>query len=243
MTIELNPNEVRVLGALMEKSVFTPEQYPLTLNALTLACNQKSSREPVMNLDPGVVQHTLRGLESKQLVTSDGNSRGRAERFAQRLCNTPYSELSLSSEEFAVLTVLMLRGAQTPGEIRTRSARLFAFADNAAVDATLEALIARPGGGLVARLPRKPNRQDSEYVHRLGGHVESAPREAGSPDRGQARSHGGADGSADRGQARSHGEARPRGDRLTELETRVADLERELSELRDLLAQRIEGND
>ena len=235
MTIELNPNEVRVLASLMEKSVFTPEQYPLTLNALTLACNQKSSREPVMNLDPGVVQHTLRGLESKQLVTSDGNSRGRAERFAQRLCTTPYSELSLSGEEFAVLTVLMLRGAQTPGEIRTRSARLFEFADNAAVDATLDALIARPGGGLVARLPRKPNRQDSEYVHLLGGHVESVARQERDGGVGAAvAATGEGNHSEDRGQPRSH-------DRLSQLESRVADLERELSDLRDLLAQRVDG--
>jgi uncharacterized protein len=225
MTIELTANEVRVLASLMEKSVFTPEQYPLTLNAVTLACNQKSSRDPVTNLDPGAVQHTLRTLESRHLVSSDGNSRGRAERFAQRLCNTPFSELALSQEEFAALTVLMLRGPQTPGEIRARSGRLFEFPDNAAVDATLDALIARPGGGLVARLPRKPNRQDAEYVHLFGGAIESAPREARvAPE--------------DRGQARSHDV--PRADRLAQLETRVGDLERELSELRDLLARRVE---
>ena len=228
MTIELNPNEVRVLASLMEKSVFTPEQYPLTLNSLTLACNQKSSRDPVTSLDPGTVQHTLRALETKQLVTSDGNSRGRAERFAQRLCNTPYSELQLTREEFAVLTVLMLRGAQTPGEIRSRSARLCEFADNAAVDATLDGLIARPGGGLVARLPRKPNRQDSEYVHLLGGRVESAARETRQE---LPEAHPPAIGAA------------PRTDRLSQLETRVAELERELSELRDLLVVRDEGKD
>lgn len=215
MPIELNAIEARVIGSLMEKSVVTPEQYPLTLNALVLACNQKSSRDPVMNLEPGEVLNAVRQLESRHLVTSDEHHRGRVERFAQRLCNTRYGELELSPPEFAVVCLLLLRGAQTPGELRTRSGRLHEFADNEAVTATLEALMARPGGGLVARLPRKPNRHDHEYVHLLSGFVESAPVETVHEAVGAASS---------------------RLDRMAALEARVEALERELEALRARLA-------
>jgi uncharacterized protein YceH (UPF0502 family) len=173
--IELSAVEARIIGALMEKSVFTPEQYPLTLNALTVACNQKSSRDPVMALEPGVVQRALRELAGRHLVTSDENLRGRAERFAQRFCNTSFAELRFSEAEFAVICLLLLRGPQTPGELRARSGRLHEFADNSAVVATLEGLMARPGGALVARLPRKPNRHDHEYIHCFSGTIESVP--------------------------------------------------------------------
>jgi len=210
LNIQLTPNEVRVIGSLMEKSVFTPDQYPLTLNALTLACNQKSSRDPVLTLDQGTVQHTVRDLERKHLVTCDENFRGRAERYAQRLFNTPFSEIQLSPPEFAVVCLLLLRGPQTPGELRTRSGRLFDFPDNQAVGATLEGLMARPGGALVARLARKTGRQDSEYAHLLSGAIESAPPEAT------------AAGTADR-------VSRP--DRIGALEARVEALERALEEL------------
>ena len=96
LNIVLDPNEARVIGSLMEKSIVTPEQYPLTLNALTLACNQKSSREPVMSLDQGTVQHTARQLEGKHLVSSEENFKGRVVKYTQRLCNTPFAELQLS---------------------------------------------------------------------------------------------------------------------------------------------------
>jgi hypothetical protein len=212
MNIALTPVEARIVGSLMEKSVFTPDQYPLTLNALVLACNQKSSRDPVMTLDPGEVQNALRQLESRHLVTRDENFRGRAERYAQRLCNTPFSELALTPPEFAVLTLLLLRGAQTPGELRTRSGRLHAFTDNAEVLRTLDALVERPGGALVARLPRKPNRQDHEYAHCLSGAIDSAP-----PD------------------VRVAPVTPPRVDRLTELEMRLERLEQTVARLAERL--------
>jgi uncharacterized protein YceH (UPF0502 family) len=205
---DLTLNETRVIGCLMEKSVFTPDQYPLTLNALTLACNQKSSREPVLNLEHGTVQHTLRQLEARHLVTSDENFQGRATRFAQRFCNTPFSEFEFTADEFAVICLLLLRGAQTPGEIRTRSARLFEFPDNAAVVRTLQGLMERPGGPLVARLPRRANRQDSEFVHLFSGVVESAPPEAEPSSNPRAKV-----------------------DRVSALEARVAALELALAEL------------
>ncbi|MCX7063366.1 MAG: DUF480 domain-containing protein, partial [Proteobacteria bacterium] len=106
MNIELTPNEARILGCLMEKSVVTPEQYPLTLNSLTLACNQKSSRDPVLSLEQGTVQHTARQLENKHLLSSDENFNGRVVKFTQRLCNTPFAEFQFTDQEFAVICLL-----------------------------------------------------------------------------------------------------------------------------------------
>ncbi len=177
MTIALTDIECRIIGCLMEKAVYTPDQYPLTLNSLVLACNQKSSREPVMALESGTVKNTLRQLEGKHLVVCDENFRGRAERFSQRFCNTAFSELQLTPQEYAVVCVLLLRGAQTPGEIRARSGRLFEFLDNGAVTDTLQALIDRPGSPLAARLPRMPGRQDHSYVHCFSGAVVSVASE------------------------------------------------------------------
>ena len=134
----LNDTEARVIGCLIEKSVVTPDQYPLTLNALTNACNQKSSRNPVMSLSQGEVQHAIRELESRHLVRTDENFKSRVEKYAQRFCNTRYSNLQFSDAELAIVCLLLLRGPQTPGELRSRSGRLHAFADNAAV---VEALV------------------------------------------------------------------------------------------------------
>ncbi len=167
MGLNLNQNEIRVLGCLMEKSVTTPDQYPLSLNALTNACNQKSSRDPVMNMEQGEVLHTLRALEEKHLVAQE-TFKTRVEKYVQRLCNTPFAEYQLEAPEFAVLTLLLLRGPQTPGELRSRSPRLHPFADNGEVSATLEGLVAHDGEALVVKLPRRPGRQDSEYMHLLG---------------------------------------------------------------------------
>lgn len=186
LNIELSPNEVRVLGCLMEKSVTTPDQYPLTLNALTNACNQKSSRNPVLRLTPGEVQRAARDLEDKHLLTRDENFKSRVEKYTQRLCNTPFADFQFDAAEFAVVCLLLLRGPQTPGELRTRGARLHAFADNQAVVATLLGLIERDSGAVVARLPRKPGRQDHEYAHLFSGAVESVPAVAAAPVSEQA---------------------------------------------------------
>jgi uncharacterized protein YceH (UPF0502 family) len=173
LNIELTLNETRVLGCLMEKSVTTPEQYPLTLNALTNACNQKSSRNPVLSLEMGLVQRTARQLEEKHLLSSKENFNSRVEKYTQRLCNTPFAEFQFSAEEFAVMCLLLLRGAQTPGELRTRGARLHPFTDNDEVAQTLQALIDRVEGPLVVRLPRTVGRKDCEYAHLLTGVIES----------------------------------------------------------------------
>jgi len=210
MPIVLTQDEARVIGCLVEKSLLTPDQYPLTLNALTNACNQKSSRDPVLALDPGTVQRTARELGQRHLVSIDENFRGRAERYMQRLCNTPFSELQLAPPELAVMCLLLLRGPQTPGELRSRSGRLHSFPDNQVVTDTLRGLIEREGGPLVVRLPRTPGRLDSEYAHLLSGEVAVPPPADVRPA------------------AVSVGPP----DRVAALEARVDALERELAELK-----------
>ncbi|MEO0997148.1 MAG: DUF480 domain-containing protein [Pseudomonadota bacterium] len=168
----LNDVEVRVLGCLLEKSKTTPDQYPLTLNALTNACNQKSSREPVMSLSPGEVQHAVRELENKHLLRADENFRRGVEKYTQRFCNTSFSDLQFGDAEYAIVTLLLLRGPQTPGELRSRSGRLHSFEDNAAVVEALSGLAAREPDPLVVKLPRIAGRKDSEYVHLLSGAVD-----------------------------------------------------------------------
>jgi uncharacterized protein YceH (UPF0502 family) len=169
---ELNDKEARVIGCLIEKSIVTPEQYPLTLNALTNACNQKSSREPVMSLQPGEVQQTIRQLEAKHLVRTDENFKSRTEKYSQRFCNTRYSNIQLDAPQMAIVCLLLLRGPQTPGELRSRSGRLHTFADNAEVVVSLNELIQREGDSMVVKLPRTPGRKDSEYMHLFSGAVD-----------------------------------------------------------------------
>ena len=161
LPLNLSANECRVLGCLMEKSITTPEQYPLTLNSLTTACNQKSAREPVMSLNQGTVQHTVRALEQQHLLRVEENFKRGVEKYTQRLCNSSYSELQFDSAQFAIICLLLLRGPQTPGELRARSGRLHEFADNDAVVEALDSLIDHPGEALVVQLPRSAGRKDS----------------------------------------------------------------------------------
>ncbi len=165
-------NEARVIGCLMEKSVVTPDQYPLTLNALTNACNQKSARHPVLSLDPGTIEHTVRALAAKHLVRTEENFRRGVEKYQQRFCNTTFSDYQFDPAQFAIICLLLLRGSQTPGELRSRSGRLHNFSDNAAVVDALVSLLERDGGPLVAKLARTPGRRDAEYMHLFYGPVD-----------------------------------------------------------------------
>lgn len=218
--MELSQNEIRVVGCLMEKAVTTPDQCPLTLNALAAACNQKSSRDPVLSLDLATVQRTARALEDQGFVTSEENFRTGVVKYSQRFCNTAFSDQRFSEAEYAVVCVLLLRGPQTPGELRTRSARLYAFEGNDAVDETLAGLMdtAREGGAAVARLPLRQGRRDHEYVHLFSGHVDPAPLE-----RPAARAPAGA--TPQRRSTLAALEAR-----VTALEDDVAELKRRLEE-------------
>ena len=155
---------VRVLGALIEKEITTPDNYPLSLNALVAACNQTSAREPVMNLDEGTVNRTVNDLRQRSLVRAVQQSGSRVMKFRHLMMES----LNLDGPELAAMCVLMLRGPQTPGEIKGRSNRLFDFPDLEKVESTLDALINRQTP-LVARLPRRPGQKDSRYAHLLSG--------------------------------------------------------------------------
>lgn len=172
MPSNLTANEARILGCLMEKSVVTPDQYPLTLNALTNACNQKSGRSPVLSLEQGMVQRTARDLVAKHLVRAEENFKRGVEKYKQRLCNTTFSNYQFEPAQFAIVCLLLLRGPQTPGELRARSGRLHTFADNAAVVDALAGLIECDGDALAVKLPRTPGRTDPEYMHLFFGPID-----------------------------------------------------------------------
>ena len=170
----LTTNEARIIGCLMEKSVITPEVYPLTLNALTNACNQKSSRHPLLSLAPGIVQSTARDLQAKHLVRIEENFKSGVEKYTHHFCNSHLGEFQFDSAQFAIVCLLLLRGAQTPGELRAHSGRLHAFADNEAVLEALTGLIEREDDPLVVKLPRTPGRKDAEYMHLFSGPIDVA---------------------------------------------------------------------
>ncbi len=182
MNIELTPIEARIIGCLIEKQVTTPDQYPLSLNALTNACNQKTNREPVMELAESEVKSALDALMKKYLVSDrSAGYGGRVTKYQQRFCNTEFGSLKFSPAELGIIDVLLLRGAQTPGELRNRAGRFHEFPDTAEVESALQALMNREDGPFVARLPRSPGERESRYQHLFSGHVESAPAEPVSP--------------------------------------------------------------
>lgn len=213
MALQLTEVEVRVLGALVEKEITTPEYYPLSVNALMNACNQKSNREPAMTLEEEAVRQALRSMSEQALVRSAGGD-SRVAKFEHRL-----SELyNFHRHEIAVLCVLMLRGPQTTGELRTRTERMYAFDDLEAVHAALNLLMRREPA-LVKVLPRLPGTKEPRYVHLLAG--EEAPKVEGpgavSP-------------------ATAANTISVEGERVTQLETEVDELRREIEALRQQFA-------
>ncbi len=165
MITQLTEVEVRVLGALVEKQLTTPEYYPLTLNALTLACNQKNNRNPVTSHSEDTVFQALESLREKNLAYVFYGSTSRVPKYKHVMPEV----LHLSHPEVAVLCVLMLRGPQTIGEIRGNGARLHEFAGLEEVEATVNSLMARDGDSLVMRLPRQPGQKEVRFVHLLSG--------------------------------------------------------------------------
>ncbi|NCP63849.1 MAG: DUF480 domain-containing protein [Paraglaciecola sp.] len=164
MILELTPEQARIIGVLLEKESTTPEQYPLSLNALTLGCNQKSNREPVMELTETEVQQGLDELQQKKAIFCLNNPGSRVSKYKHRFCNTEFSDLQLSDEQRAVLCVLLLRGAQTPGELRTRTQRLADFDDVEQVEQCLRSLQDYKGNALVMKLAREPGKRESRYA-------------------------------------------------------------------------------
>ena len=173
----LTPIEQRVLGCLMEKQLSTPDSYPLTLNALVNACNQSSNRDPVLALDEGAVQAALHRLKDQQAVwfMSGAGSGSRVPKYGHRMTET----FELSIQETAILAELLLRGPQTPGELRTRTHRMYAFPDLQELEVVLGLLVET--GTLVTALPRQPGNKEVRYAHRLGALPEAPGPSAAAP--------------------------------------------------------------
>ena len=207
----LSEVEVRVLGALIEKQITTPEYYPLTLNALTAACNQKSNREPVVDFDERTVVRALESLRDKELARMLSGAEMRVPKYYHLFTET----LGFTSPEVGVLCVLMLRGPQTVGEIRGRSGRLYEFADLAEVEQALQQLMEREGGPVVMKLPRQIGRKESRYAQLLAGEPEIATEEEGEAQLEKAAL-----------------EVRTENERLEQLEIQVQDLQRQIEDLR-----------
>jgi uncharacterized protein YceH (UPF0502 family) len=217
--------ETRVLGCLLEKQRTTPDAYPLSLNALRLACNQSTNREPVVDYDEATIRDGLHRLERRGLTRLASGAGSRAAKYRHLLAEA----LPMAADEQAIVCVLMLRGAQTPGELKQRSERMHAFAELAGVQETLERVIRR---GLVARLERRPGQKEERYEQLLQDVDEDGAQGPGpAPDAG---ANAAAPAQAADWQA-SSGQSMPvRVDELAELNERVARLEREVAELRGL---------
>jgi len=217
MNVQLATLEARVIGCLIEKAITTPDQYPLSLNALTNACNQKSNRDPVLELDERTVQETLDGLAKKHLVIERSGFGSRVPKYQHRFCNTGFGSLELTPQETAILCELLLRGPQTPGELRGRASRMAPINEVSEVETALNALASRSDGPFVVRLAREPGRRESSYAHLLSGPVEvgsepPAPREVAAPASGG-------------GTTSLHA-------RIEALEQRVEELQREIAALK-----------
>ncbi len=215
MNIRLTAIEARIIGSLIEKQLTTPDQYPLSLNALINACNQKSNREPLMQLEESEVKFVVDGLARRHMVVEKSGFGSRVPKYQQIFCNTEFGSLKFTPQETAIICELLLRGPQTPGELRARVPRMAQLPDPAVIEASLDMLANRADGALVAQLPREAGRRDSRWAQlfeelpQVTAATEPAPR----------------------------GEVTPRaagdlGARMAALESEVARLREELAQLR-----------
>ncbi|MCM8856572.1 MAG: DUF480 domain-containing protein [Candidatus Thiodiazotropha sp.] len=171
MRIEITPLEARVIGCLIEKEITTPDQYPLSLSALTSVCNQKSSRDPVLQLTEADTQNLLDELRKKHLVSDRTGFGSRVAKYQHRFCNSGFGSLEFTDQELGILCVMLLRGPQTPGELRTRTNRICQFSDVHETEAVLNGLMQREEGPFVVRLVREPGKRESRYAHLFCGEV------------------------------------------------------------------------
>ncbi|ALO40572.1 YceH family protein [Pseudoalteromonas phenolica] len=174
--MELNQIEQRIIGVLLEKEITTPDQYPLSLNSLTTGCNQKSNREPVLELSEAEVLDAVDGLIAKRIVVRDEAVSGRVDKYRHRFCNTEFSDLQFNEQQLAVVCVLLLRGPQTPGELRSRTNRLANFAQVSEVELVLQDLQQQ---SLAQQLPRQPGKRESRYQHLFISSTEAELASAG----------------------------------------------------------------
>jgi hypothetical protein len=226
MNIRLTAIEARIIGALIEKQITTPDQYPLSLNALINACNQKSNREPLMQLDEPTVKFVVEGLGRRHMVVEKSGFGSRVPKFQQIFCNTEFGSLKLTPQETAIVCELLLRGPQTPGELRSRAPRMAEFPDPGVVESVLESLANRAGGGIVAQLAREPGRRDSRWAQLF----EELPESVRVATAADVAANNAANAAA------------PRSPSNAELVARVAALESEIAGLRAELAALKQGN-
>lgn len=165
MLVNLTPVQARVIGVMLEKESTTPDQYPLSLNSLTLGCNQKTNRDPVMSLSESEVQDTLNELLEKRQITEYRGTGSRVVKYQHRFCNTEFGSLKLSKQQLAIVCMLLLRGPQTSGELRTRTSRMAQFANVEEVEAVLEKMQELNGEQLVVKLEREPGKREARYAH------------------------------------------------------------------------------
>ncbi|MEZ9057505.1 YceH family protein [Vibrio pelagius] len=213
MNTQLSAIEARIIGCLIEKEVTTPDHYPLTLNSLTTACNQKSNREPVLSLSESDVLDAVDGLISRRLVSDESGFNSRVSKYQHRFCNTEFGDLQFTDQERAIICCMLLRGAQTPGELRTRTGRLANFTDVKEVEEVLDKLAAREEGALVVKLPREAGKRESRYQHLLSGEVDVEAFASAAPAMISGSSN----------------------ERIEALEAEVENLKRELAELKALV--------
>jgi len=224
MNIRLTAIEARIIGSLIEKQITTPDQYPLSLNALVNACNQKSNREPFMQLDEPTVRAAVDGLARRHMVVEKSGFGSRVPKYQQIFCNTEFGSLKFTPQETAIVCELLLRGPQTPGELRARVPRMAELPDPGVIEALLDSLANRPEGAIVAQLAREVGRRDSRWAQLFEElpatqTIDNTPRTDSPPPRTEA--------------------ATPR--LASDLATRVAALEAEIAALRAEIAALKEG--
>ncbi|GLO63768.1 UPF0502 protein [Vibrio sp. MACH09] len=219
MKIELNEIEARVIGCLLEKEATTPDQYPLSLNSLTNACNQKSNREPVMALSESDVLDAVDHLISRRLVNDESSFNSRVSKYQHRFCNTEFGDLQFSDQEKGIVCSLLLRGAQTPGELRTRTNRLCQFSDVKEVESVLDQMSqGEAETALIVKLPREAGKRESRYMHQFCGQVD-VDNMAETP----------------LAPSRANSQIEPLVQEIAELKSEVSELKSELSELKELV--------
>jgi uncharacterized protein YceH (UPF0502 family) len=224
MLIQLTPIQARLVGVLLEKEITTPDQYPLSLNALMLGCNQKSNRDPVMNLSESDVQNLLDELKHKKLILEHTGTGSRVVKYKHRFCNTEFSDLKFSRQQLAIVCVMLLRGPQTPGELRTRTNRLADFDNVEEIEATLNKLHELNDEQLVIKLDREPGRRDARYAHLFSG--EEGLQVASQTPTNTATEHLAQGSTSVPTQTL---------ERITELEQQVAELTNQLAELKEIV--------
>ncbi|MEW6995434.1 YceH family protein [Colwelliaceae bacterium MEBiC 14330] len=221
--ISLSPEQCRVIGVMLEKETTTPDQYPLSLNAITTACNQKSNREPVMALTETEVQTIVDELVQSNQLMVDHKASGRVNKYFHRFCNTEFGHLQFSPQQRAIMCVLLLRGPQTPGELRTRTNRLADFTDVSEVESALEALQDLNGQILVKKLTREPGKRESRYVHLFSDFDDNTLTAA---SKNSQPEHSKAEAQSTLNQ------------RVAELEEKIAQLSAQVTSLNELLEQK-----